>query len=177
MLKKGEPLPDGTVYVLGRSGPEAKHIKDILGGKPTVLFALPGAFTSVCSTKQVPEYAAKADVFKEWGVEQVLCLSANDPHVMHAWAGGLGVLPQVITFLGDPDAVYTKSIGMDQYLEGVGVRSLRYSALLDRDSRIAILNVDEPGGKTYKVSGPDNMLSQFNKHLNGSAVRPLISFV
>ena len=151
-------LPDGTVYVLKPSGPEAVSMREVLRRGPTVLFALPGAYTSVCSTKQVPEYATKAETFRNLGIRQILCLSVNDPYVMNAWAGGLGVLPQVITFLSDPDAVYTKAIGMDQHLEGLGVRSLRYSALIDRDGFIGILNVDERGGKTYKVSGPDNML-------------------
>jgi len=171
MLKAHTHIPDGVVYVLTANGPQQQRMSDILRHGPTVFFALPGAFTSVCSTKQVPEYAGKADVFRDWGIKQMLCLSVNDPYVMNAWAGGLGVLPQTITFLSDPEGTFTKSIGMHQHLDGLGTRSLRYSALLDRDGYIGILNVDEAGGKTYKVSGPNHMLEQFAKLLTAAQSR------
>ena len=96
------------------------------------------------------------------GIDHLFCLSVNDPYVMTAWAGGLVVLPDVVTFLSDPDGSFTKQMGLNQEVEGLGLRSRRFSALIS-DRRVYVLNVDEPGGKTYKVSGPDFMLRILDK--------------
>lgn len=48
--------------------------------------------------------------------------------------------------------------GLMQYLPGLGARSMRYSMLVE-DGVIKVLNVEDAGGKSYKVSGPDHMLN------------------
>jgi glutaredoxin/glutathione-dependent peroxiredoxin len=166
MVRVGDKMPDGKLFVLGPEGPKEVEARSLFCNGVSLLFALPGAFTSVCSQKQVPEYMAKLQTFRQWGIKNVYCLSVNDPFVMNAWAGTLGVVPSTVTFLSDPECKYTRRLGMDQYLDGLGTRSLRYSALIDSDCYIALLNVDEPGGKTYKVSGPDYMLKRLQEHLH-----------
>lgn len=37
-----------------------------------------GAFTSVCSSKHVPEYNQKRGMLVEQGVEVIACISVND---------------------------------------------------------------------------------------------------
>jgi glutaredoxin/glutathione-dependent peroxiredoxin len=160
-VKSGDTLPAGRFYLMGEKGPVEVASRDIFKGT-FVLFGLPGAFTSVCSSKQVPEYVAKRDELSAFGVSRIFCLSVNDPYVMMAWAGALAVVPAVITFLADPDASFVKMLGLTQDLPELGTRSRRFSAFVD-NGEVLILNVDEPGGKTYKVSGPDNMLRQLRE--------------
>ena len=59
--------------------------------KKVVLFALPGAFTPVCSANHVPEYKEKLPEIREKGVDVVAVLAYNDAFVMSAWGKANGV--------------------------------------------------------------------------------------
>ena len=39
--------------------------------KKVVIFGLPGAFTPTCSSKQLPQYEEKYDLFKPQGVDEI----------------------------------------------------------------------------------------------------------
>jgi peroxiredoxin len=98
------------------------------------------------------------DALKAKGVDEVWCISVNDPFVMGAWsrdqkAGGK------IRFMADGSADYTKKLGLelDLMARGMGVRSQRYSMLVD-DGVVKSLNVEAPG--KFEVSGGDTMLKQ-----------------
>lgn len=62
---------------------------DVFKGKNIVLFALPGAFTPTCNDYHLPGYELNYDELKKLGVDEIYCLSANDPFVMKAWAKNL----------------------------------------------------------------------------------------
>jgi glutaredoxin/glutathione-dependent peroxiredoxin len=86
-------------------------------------------------------------------------VSVNDWHVMNAWAdktGGAGK----IRFLADFDASYTKALGLDMDLSagGLGVRSKRYSMIVD-DGVVKKLNVEEQPGQAV-TSGAAAILEQ-----------------
>ena len=68
-----------------------KTTDDFFKGKRVVLFALPGAFTPTCSSKQLPKYEEMYDQFINKGVSEIYCLSVNDGFVMNAWADNLNV--------------------------------------------------------------------------------------
>jgi peroxiredoxin len=57
---------------------------ELFNHKKIVLFALPGAFTSTCSSKQLPEYESRHEQLKKF-VDDVYCVSVNDAFVMNAW--------------------------------------------------------------------------------------------
>lgn len=60
--------------------------EDYFKGKRVVLFGLPGAFTPLCSSQMVPGYdAARAEMVKDLGIDEVYCLSVNDAFVMRQW--------------------------------------------------------------------------------------------
>ena len=65
---------------------------DIFKDKTIVLFALPGAFIPTCNDYHLPGYELNYDELKKLGIDEVYCLSANDPFVMKAWAN-------ILTFL------------------------------------------------------------------------------
>ncbi|KAJ6015243.1 Peroxiredoxin Pen c 3 [Penicillium herquei] len=95
--------------------------------KKVILFALPGAFTPVCSANHVPEYIAKLPELRAKGVDQVAVLAYNDAYVMSAWGKANGVTGDDILFLSDPEAKFSKSIGWADE-EG---RTYRYALIID----------------------------------------------
>lgn len=164
-IKAGDRIPDGTltefisVETEGCSlGPNAFQVADLVKGKKIALFAVPGAFTPTCSAKHVPSYLENLDAIKAKGVDEVWCLATNDAFVMGAWAKDQKADGK-IRFFADGSAKFTKALGLELDLteKGMGVRSQRYSALLD-DGVVKQLNV-EAGGK-YEVSDGATMLKQ-----------------
>lgn len=61
------------------------NVCDLTAGKTVVLFAVPGAFTPGCSKTHLPGYVQNADKMKTEGVDEIVCVSINDPYVMAAW--------------------------------------------------------------------------------------------
>ena len=71
---------------------------DIFKGKTVVVFSLPGAFTPTCSSTHLPRYNELAEVFRDNGVDEIVCVSVNDAFVMDAWkenqeAGQIRLIP------------------------------------------------------------------------------------
>lgn len=79
--------------------------EDIFKGRRVVLFALPGAYTPTCSTGHVPCFVKLAPELRKHGVDEIMCLSFNDPLVMVAWQRDQNA--EGLTFLPDPDASFT----------------------------------------------------------------------
>ena len=163
-IKVGDKLPGGKLWEFieeetpGCSiGPNEFDISDQVKGKRIALFALPGAFTPTCSAKHLPGYVAKAEELKK-KVDEIWCLSVNDAFVMGAWGRENGATGKV-RMMADGNGDLTKALGMELDLtgRGIGVRSQRYSMLLE-DGVVKTLNVEE-GGK-FEVSGADTMLKQ-----------------
>jgi len=164
-IKVGDKLPSGTLQEYNETetpgcpvGPTPVAVDELTTNKKVVIFGLPGAFTPTCSAKHVPSYVAHFDELKAKGVDEIVCVSVNDAFVMGAWArdqksGGK------VRMLGDGSGAWTKALGLEQDLSarGLGVRSQRYSMLVD-NGVVKTLNVEQ-GGK-YEVSGAETMLKQ-----------------
>lgn len=164
-IKVGDRVPDGTLTEFIETetegctlGPNAFKVSDMVRGKKIALFAVPGAFTPTCSAKHLPGYVARADDLKAAGVDEIWCVSVNDAFVMDAWGRDQKVGGKV-RMLADGAAQWTRALGLDQNLDarGMGVRSQRYSALID-DGVVKILNVEQPG--KFEVSDADTLLAQ-----------------
>jgi peroxiredoxin len=155
----GDKLPAATFKEKTADGPVDISTSDLFSGKRVVLFAVPGAFTPTCSLNHLPGYLENRDAILARGVDDIAVVAVNDWHVMGAWAqqsGGMGK----IHFLADWDAGFTKAIGLDADLSagGLGVRSKRYSMLVD-DGVVKSINVeDNPGQAT--VSSAATMIEQ-----------------
>lgn len=165
MIKVGDKLPAGKlqefVEVEGEGcsiGPNTFETDKLLAGKKVAIFALPGAFTPTCSAKHVPGFVQQADKFKAAGVDEIWCVSVNDAFVMGAWARDQKTAGKV-RMMADGSAEWTQSLGltMDLTAKGMGVRSQRFSMLVD-DGVVKSLNVEAPG--KFEVSNAETLLGQ-----------------
>jgi len=147
---------------------------DIFAGKTIVLFALPGAFTPTCSSAHLPRYNQLAPVFKEHGVDEVVCLSVNDSFVMNAWSKEQDAAN--ITFLPDGNGEFSAGMGMlvDKADLSFGKRSWRYSMLV-KDGIIEKMFIEaDVAGDPFDVSDADTML----QHIAPTAKKPKqVSFI
>ena len=165
MIKVGDTLPAVTLAeyseVEGNGcsiGPNPVDIAKAAAGKTVAVFAVPGAFTPTCSAKHVPSYLQNYDAMKAAGVDEIWCLSVNDPFVMGAWARDQKTDGKV-RMLADGDAAFAKATGLTLDLngKGLGLRSNRYSMLV-KDGKVATLNVEGPG--KFEVSDAATLLGQ-----------------
>ncbi len=157
-IEVGQPLPQATFTVSGPDGPASKTTDDIFKGKKVVLFAVPGAFTPTCDQNHLPGYLSNVDKLKAKGVDTVAVTGVNDVFVMKAWAKASGGEGR-IEFLADGSGHFAKALGLDLDLSerGLGVRSKRYSMLVD-NGIVKSLAVEDSPGKA-DVSGADAMLA------------------
>lgn len=163
-IKVGDKLPAGKLWefieeeTAGCSvGPNEFDVAELVKGKRIAVFALPGAFTPTCSGQHLPGYIEKAAQLKQ-KVDEIWCLSVNDAFVMGAWGREHGAIGKV-RMMADGAGEFTKALGMELDLSarGIGVRSQRYSMLID-DGVVKTLNVEGPG--KLEVSDAATMLSQ-----------------
>ena len=164
-IKVGDRLPEGTlqefieVETAGCAlGPNTFKVEDLVKGKKIAIFGLPGAFTPTCSAKHVPSYLQNYDALKAKGVDEIWCVSVNDPFVMGAW-GRDQKTGSRIRMMADGSADYTRKLGLELDLtaRGMGVRCQRFSMVVD-DGVVKTLNIEAPG--KYEVSGAEAMLKQ-----------------
>jgi peroxiredoxin len=128
---------------LGANGVTNIDTATLLKGKKVVLFGLPGAFTPVCSANHLPGFVAKADDLKAKGIDEIACISVNDPFVMQAWGRQHGADGKV-TMLADADGLFTRAIGLSLDLPEYGLsgRSERYSMVVE-DGIVKTINVEK----------------------------------
>ncbi|XVE98145.1 hypothetical protein REPUB_Repub03eG0080200 [Reevesia pubescens] len=153
----GDVLPDGTLSFFDEEDKlQQVSIHSIAAGKKVILFGVPGAFTPTCSLKHVPGFIEKASELKSKGVDELICISVNDPFVMKAWAKTYPENKDV-KFLADGSATYTHALGLELDLgeKGLGTRSRRFALLVD-DLKVKAANV-ESGGE-FTVSSADDIL-------------------
>ncbi|MDD5003700.1 MAG: peroxiredoxin, partial [Acidithiobacillus sp.] len=103
---------------------------ELFKGKTVIVFSLPGAYTPTCSSSHLPRYNELAPIFRENGIDDILCMSVNDAFVMDAWAKELAV--ESIHLIPDGNGEFTEGMGMlvDKSELGFGKRSWRYSMLV-----------------------------------------------
>tara|TARA_B100000678_G_scaffold280930_1_gene278141 strand:- start:57 stop:536 length:480 start_codon:yes stop_codon:yes gene_type:complete len=156
-ISEGDTIPQCKISKVGESGPEPVETRDFFAGRTVALFAVPGAFTPTCSAKHLPGFAEKADELKAKGVDEIACISVNDPFVMGAWQKADG--SDDITMLADGNGDFAEAVGlsMDSSNFGMGKRSQRYSMLVV-DGEVRKLNVEKPGD--FSVSSAEHMLGQ-----------------
>lgn len=156
-IEVGQRIPDVPLSIATADGPQPTTSTDYFSGKRVALFAVPGAFTPTCSARHLPSYVEKAGDLKDKGVDEIACVSVNDPFVMAAWGERDG--SGDITMLADGNGHFADAVGlaMDGEKFGMGKRSQRYSMVVN-DGVVEQVNVEAPG--EYRASSAEHMLEQ-----------------
>lgn len=166
--KEGQRVPNVTFRTRQNNQWVDITTDDLFAGKTVVVFSLPGAFTPTCSSTHLPGYNELAKVFKENGVDDIVCISVNDTFVMNEWAKFQEA--ENITVIPDGNGDFTEGMGMlvDKADLGFGKRSWRYSMLVkDGVVQKMFIEPQEPGDP-FKVSDAETML----RYINPEAARP-----
>ena len=156
-INVGDRIPSVTLKQLTSEGVKEFTTDEIFRGKRVVLIAVPGAFTPACSQRHLPGYVDKATDIKAKGIDEIACVAVNDAFVMGAWGRDQKAEGKV-RMLADGSGDFTRALGLELDLSkgGLGVRSKRYSMLVD-DGVVKSLNVEQQPGQV-DLSGVEPML-------------------
>ena len=160
IIKERDVIKSADIFLLDNGEPVKKDITQFLGTKRVILFGLPGAYTSVCSKKHLPSFINNYSKLKSLEVDEIICVSVNDPYVMDAWGKSQDIDNKII-MLADPYLNFTKLIGaeVDKTEKGLGIRSNRYSMLID--NLIVLKIYEEKDTKSCDVSSGDYYLDNW----------------
>jgi len=157
-IKSGDKLPAVDLFE-GAPDKKVNTGAEISKGK-TVIFGVPGAFTPTCSNDHVPGFLSSIDALKAKGVDNIVCVSVNDPFVMAAWGKDLDP-GNKIRFLADTCGAFTKELDLEFDVAAVlgNVRCKRF-ALVAQDGVVTAVSVEADGGglTCSKASEVLNML-------------------
>ncbi len=166
--KEGQAVPAVVFHTRENNDWLDVSTETIFSQKKVIVFALPGAFTPTCSSTHLPRYNELSAVFREHGVDEIVCLSVNDAFVMDAWKENQDAAN--IRFIPDGNGVFSEGMGMLVNKDdlGFGQRSWRYSMLVnDGVIEKMFIEPDVPGDP-FQVSDADTML----RHVAPDAVQP-----
>jgi peroxiredoxin len=159
-IKEGDKLPSAEFFYLDKDNVVKKiDTNSLFKDQKVIMFGVPGAFTKVCSAKHLPSYVRNFNEVKKKGISKIICLSVNDPNVLKAWGEAHNVGDKIL-MLGDPYCIFTKLIGaeIDRMARGLGVRSSRYTMLIENG--IATKIKEESDAGTCEISAAENFLKE-----------------
>ena len=156
MIAAGQKFPSVTLKQATADGVSEVNTGELFAGKKAILFSLPGAFTSTCSSKHLPSYVNEHDALKAKGIDIIVCLSVNDGAVMNAWGQAHDALGKVV-MLADGNAELTKALGIEVDLSKalMGLRARR-GVMMIENGVVTSVDMEAPG--KYEVSGAEACL-------------------
>ncbi len=151
--REGQRVPQVTfrmfVWIGGEVGWYDLSTADLFESKTVVAFAVSGAFFPY-ARMQLLGYNEYAEVFRSNGVDEIICLSVNDPFSLATWV-------QVeradrVRSIPDVNGDFTREMGMMVSLwdRGMGQRSWRYSMIV-KDEVIEKMFVERDGFEVMPV--------------------------
>jgi len=157
-LKENDNIPNSEFFIMEDGNPIKKNTTELFKDKKVILFGLPGAYTSVCSVKHLPGYIDNYEKYKAKGIDHIVCISVNDPFVMEAWGKSLKAEGKIL-MMADPLLGFTKAIGadVDKSIRGLGIRSNRYTMLIDNLKVIKLQEEEDAGA--CEISAAENFLN------------------
>ncbi len=158
----GQRVPHVMFRMFSKAGWYNLSTVDLFEHKTVVVFAVPGAFTCPHSPIQLLAYNEYAETFRANGVDDILCISVNDPFSLATWAQDEGA--DQVRFIPDVTGDFTHAMGMLVNLadKGMGYRSRRYSMLV-KDGVIEKMFAEPEGFEAMPVvSNAKTMLNYIN---------------
>ena len=158
-IKEGDKIPSIDFFYLDESGTKKIKSTELLKNHKAIVIGVPGAFTKVCSAKHLPGYVNNFEQAQKKGVTKIVCVSVNDPNVMKAWGESQNVGNKIF-MAADPYGEFTKSIGaeIDRTEKGLGVRSARYTMLVEKNI-IKTIKLEEDAGHC-EISAAENFIKE-----------------
>jgi glutaredoxin/glutathione-dependent peroxiredoxin len=155
-IEIGNTIPSATLKCIGADGVTNVEINEYFSNKRIVLFSVPGAFTPTCSAKHLPGFVEYTSDILAKGVDEIICISVNDPFVMNAWEKDQNSKGKV-TLLADGNGEFTEALGLsfDGSGFGLGKRGQRFAMIVD-NGIVAYLAVEAPG--SFDVSSAESIL-------------------
>lgn len=151
MIKEGDCLPNIILRSVTEDGVKNIILHQEFQQKKILIICVPGAFTSTCHNQHLPPFIKGADqLISEKNINQICCITNNDPYVLDQWRLSLGSTK--ITFLSDGNFEFLQKTLLIRNHEKsfMGNRLIR-SVLLVNNLIISKLILDEPG-KLEKTS-------------------------
>jgi glutaredoxin/glutathione-dependent peroxiredoxin len=158
-IEPNQKVPSVKIKQAAPDGGREVDPAELFAGKKVIMFSLPGAFTPTCSTKHLPGYLERHAELRAKGIDLIACLSVNDVHVMQAWAVHNNVGDR-IAMLADGSAVFTRALGIDYDIPGMGVRARRAVFVIE-DGLIKSVDIELPG--KFEVSGASACLTKLGQ--------------
>jgi peroxiredoxin len=153
-IQVGDAIPAVTIKATDMSD---VRTDELFRGKKVVLFAVTGAFTPTCSDQHLPGFVAHADAIRAKGVDDIICVSVNDAHVMEAW-GREHEIGEAVRLVADGNGDFAKALGLyfDGSMIGFGLRYQRFAAIVD-DGIVIRLDVED--GPAFDVSSAESIVA------------------
>ena len=153
-IQVGDTIPSVTIKATDTSDVTTD---DLFRGKKVVLFAVTGAFTPTCSNQHLPGFVTHSDGIRAKGVDDIICVSVNDAHVMKAWGREYEV-GEAVRLVADGNGDFAKALGLyfDGSMIGFGLRYQRFAAIVD-DGTVTRLDVED--GPAFDVSSAESILA------------------
>lgn len=117
--------------------------------KKVIIFGVPGAFTQTCSAKHLPSFINNYEKFLDLGIEDIICISVNDPFVINAW-GEFNNANKKIKMMSDIGGVLAKRMDIEEDFGPNLLMRMKRFAMIILDNQIKYYVIDERGdyGKT-----------------------------
>jgi len=166
--REGKNIPNITFRTIEDGDWKDITSDDLFAGKTVAVFSLPGAITPTCSSTHLPRFNELAPVFKQNGVDEIICMSVNDTFVMNAWKENQE--SDNVTVIPDGNGEFSEGMGMlvEKNNLGFGDRSWRYSMLVKNKKIEKMFIEPDVEGDPFEVSDADTMLD----YINEKAVKP-----
>lgn len=146
MIEAGAAIPAIAIKLVDATGISDTTADAVLGQGRVVMFAVPGAFTPTCHLNHLPGFIANAPKLRAAGVDRIVCVSANDHHVLKAWADATEALGK-IDFIADGNGALARALGLDADMSkaGMGTRFRRSAMIVEAGKVRSVFVEDAPG--------------------------------
>ena len=151
-------VPSGEIHLVNQTNNEIESINldQYIEDRNVILIGIPGAFTPTCTEKHLPGFVKNENSFYKKGIQEIICMSVNDPHVMSAFADFVNFEGSKITMASDPFGEIAEQLGLLTDMGILGKRSKRFAAIIKK-GKIVDMVVDE---RDLDVSSAENCLKK-----------------
>ena len=156
--KELQPVPSGEVILVtdGDQEFDTRNLDQYVEDRNVIIMGIPGAFTPTCTEKHLPGFIAHEQQLYDKGIDEIICLSVNDPHVMLAFSDYINHDGSNIKMASDPHGEVAEQLGLLTDMGVLGNRSKRFAAIIIQ-GKIVEMFVDEQG---LDVSSAENCLKK-----------------